>query len=176
MDPQLQELLDKQAIYEVLARWSRGLDRGDVDLMASVFHDDVVITQGGRHYDGVQDGIVPAADYVARHQRFTRHLHVNTNVLIELDGDVARCETYFAPSLVVNDNGVDRLLQYGGRHLDRMERRNGVWKIAQRLSIFEWRTLTDLYLDDRDGMVDTRMTRVGELGGKSEADPSYHIP
>jgi hypothetical protein len=57
-----------------------------------------------------------------------------------------------------------------------MERRNGVWKIAQRLSIFEWRTLTDLYLDDRDGMVDTRMTRVGELGGKSEADPSYHIP
>jgi hypothetical protein len=34
----LQSLADKQAIYEVLLRYCRGIDRIDMDLVRSAFH------------------------------------------------------------------------------------------------------------------------------------------
>ena len=43
-DSQLQELLDKQALYEVVARYCRGVDRADEELVRSAYHPDAIET------------------------------------------------------------------------------------------------------------------------------------
>jgi hypothetical protein len=53
----MQELLDKQAIYEVVLRYCRAVDRMDMDLLLSCYHED-----GIDHHTGFS-GV--AADYVA---------------------------------------------------------------------------------------------------------------
>ena len=44
MDAKLQELLDKQSIYEVLVRYCRGADRCDEAIIRSVYHDPLTTT------------------------------------------------------------------------------------------------------------------------------------
>ncbi len=39
-DAELQELIDRKRVYDVLTRYCRALDRCDVDLMRSVYWDD----------------------------------------------------------------------------------------------------------------------------------------
>ena len=41
-DPELQTLLDRQAIHDVLMRYSRGLDRHDRKVLESVYWPDAV--------------------------------------------------------------------------------------------------------------------------------------
>jgi hypothetical protein len=50
MEAKVQELLDKQEIYEVLMRYCRAIDRGDEPLMRSVYHPD------GIDHHGIFDG------------------------------------------------------------------------------------------------------------------------
>jgi ketosteroid isomerase-like protein len=178
-DARLQLLLDKEEIREVLVRWCQGIDRGDIELMSSVYHDDAVDSRGAHYYDHVN----PAPDYVARHERWKRHLHYAMNEQISVDGDVARCESYFMAHLVIEEDGADNLYQYGGRHFDRFERRAGVWKIANRLAILEWRTISPvIMLPDRTVPEYPALNALnggpqyGELGSKSKADPAYNIP
>lgn len=40
MSEGLQELLDRQAIYDVMMRYCRGVDRFDADLITSAYHPD----------------------------------------------------------------------------------------------------------------------------------------
>ena len=48
-DPELQTLLDRQAIHDVLMRYSRGLDRHDRKVLESVLAD--LKTRGERYPD-----------------------------------------------------------------------------------------------------------------------------
>ena len=53
---------------------------------------------------------------------------------IELNGDIAEVETYgFAAGREPSQTAL-----FGGRYLDRFERRNGVWKIARRTYVLDW--------------------------------------
>ena len=47
-DREVQELLDKQAIHEVMIRYCRGLDRMDAELVGSAYHPDAHDDHGGR--------------------------------------------------------------------------------------------------------------------------------
>src|SRR5262245_17777267 len=44
--PAVRVLLDKQAIQEVLARYCRGVDRADLELLRSVYHPDAIDNHG----------------------------------------------------------------------------------------------------------------------------------
>lgn len=177
----LRELADREAIRAVLAVWCRGLDRNDVELMSSAYHDDAVDERGSHRYDGVN----PAEDYVNRHKMWKRHLHFTTNEHIVLDGDSARCESYFMAQLVIDgDDGGEELHQYGGRHLDHFDRRAGQWRIANRLAILEWRTKSTLIpVPDKPypefpqlSSLATGSPQYGSMGARSTDDPSYHLP
>ncbi|GIX29798.1 MAG: hypothetical protein KatS3mg124_0270 [Porticoccaceae bacterium] len=95
MDPThsqaLRELLDRQAIWQVLQRLARGLDRLDVELVRSCYFDDAVDDHG--HYVGDPDGFIAWANETARQFRWTHHALTTHNC--ELAGDDAYCETYF---------------------------------------------------------------------------------
>lgn len=132
----VQALLDKQAITEILVRYCRGADRGDADLIAEAYHDDAIEDHGGT-FKG------PAADYVTMLRKVLPHAprmtHATTNLLIELDGDLARAESYiltFSRREEGEGEPFDSLTM--ARVIDRFEKRGGRWAIAHRRLAWEW--------------------------------------
>jgi hypothetical protein len=136
----LEERLDavesRQAITEVLYRYARGWDRRDVDAVRSCFWPE------SRHRHGVYDG--SSADFVAFGLSRTAHIkgarHAVTNVIIELDGDRALSECYFA-AIHHRPNGSgdgDEEYFVEGRFVDLFERRSGEWRIVRREGLNEF--------------------------------------
>jgi ketosteroid isomerase-like protein len=170
LDPRLQVLLDKEDIREVTYRFARGVDRHDWELIRSCYHDD------GVDCHGIFDG--PATEYVAWvtenvPKLATSTTHHVSNGLIDVQGDVAFCESYvLAAHRYVRDDGQRADFLCGARYVDRFERRDGRWRIAHRQLLWDW------VRDDRlDGEfeavgIDPSQLRFGEHG---PADGVYRI-
>lgn len=128
----LQALLDKDAIREVSLRYTRGIDRHDEELLRSAYHDDAKDDHGA--FIGSGSAFVEYANRVHT-QNWVCHQHYVTNQVIDLDGDTAHCESYFMATLKRADGICDFV---GGRYVDRIERRNDVWAVADRVCMVEW--------------------------------------
>src|SRR5258705_5078942 len=93
-DPEVQALLDKQAIRELVVRYFRGLDRCDAALIASTYHPNAVDQHGGgRTFNGAD--IAPGILAYSRELGVVKGSHHITNQTIHLDGDSASSESYF---------------------------------------------------------------------------------
>ena len=130
----LQALVDRVAITDLIYRYSRAVDRLDADLLRSVYWPD------GTDDHGIFTGSAP--DYVDWVMGFvggwiSTH-HDNTNILIELDGDVAYGECHWTGWYRRREGEqiVDQVS--AGRYLDRFERRDGEWRILQRVCVSDW--------------------------------------
>ena len=135
-DPRIQQLLDKQEIREVLARYCRGIDRLDAGLIASVYHSDAYDDHGT--YKGPAAGFV---EYVVPAlRRYASTMHFLGNCLVEIEGDSAKSETYcVAYHCSKPADGPETEMVAGVRYVDRFERReSGPWLIAHRTVVFEW--------------------------------------
>jgi hypothetical protein len=134
-DPGLQELLDRQAIGDVVLRYCRGIDRLDLELVRACYHPDATDDHGG--FVGTRDEYL---DWVAGMlDRFEGTMHVVANQLVELDGDAARSETYgvaYHWGEPADDHR--RNFTTGFRYVDRFERRGDEWRIAARVAVREW--------------------------------------
>jgi SnoaL-like domain len=128
MDP-VQELCDRQAIVDALHLYCRGVDRMDMALLRSIFHPDAV-----SHHPPYADG--PVEEFFASLERSAaeteRWTHSLTNTVIALAGDLANAESVFTS--IARTRTPDGLQDYlfVGRYLDRFERRNDEWRIAER--------------------------------------------
>lgn len=135
MDPRLQALLDKQEIEEVVLRYCRGIDRRDFDLVRSCYHSGAQDHHGS--FEGTVDEFVTWVDGLTSRYRWTTHLV--GNVLIDLaDDGVAACETYGVSLHRSDDPRPFMSVATGFRYVDRFERRDGAWRIADRTAIGEW--------------------------------------
>ncbi len=132
----LDRLLSKQAIAEVLYRRARAGDRADAELAHSCYH------PGATERHGVFDGLATEfIDVVS----FTRPKpgspikgmhHVVANILADFaTADEAFVESYHVAWCQMTD-GTDATI--GGRYLDRFARRDGRWAIVHRNVIFDW--------------------------------------
>ena len=138
MDPDVQRLLDRQAILDCLNRYVRGLDRHDDELVASAYHPDALDHHGS--FLGSPAEFIPWANELHAVDWSAHHHHLTTHTC-ELDGDVAHTETYCIGTFLRQDEPVvDR---GGGRYIDRLERRDGEWKIAAREVVIEWACAAD---------------------------------
>ena len=139
MDDQLIERLrriaDQAEIIECLHTYARAMDRFDRELARSVYHEDAIDDHG--NFRGPANEFIEWAMTVPGGQ--FRHQHYITNFNVELDGDQAHVESYYL--FVATDNDPSAPLKlYGGRYVDRFERRCGRWAIAARKLIPEWKT------------------------------------
>ena len=154
-EKQLSELLDKQAITEVITTYARALDRFDEDLLRTVFHPDSKHAHGfvGPSSDPSLpskpgepgDFVAYAYEVLGTHTRTHHHLG---NIMIEVDGDNAYAETYFSayhrmrakgdPLAASNAYDTEMDFLVGGRYIDRFQRRAGVWKISHRTGLTDW--------------------------------------
>ena len=67
------------------------------------------------------------------HLNCVAHSHQFTNILITVDGDTARSETYGDVTLrMIRDDGTPVDSRNLGRYVDWWERREGAWRIIQR--------------------------------------------
>jgi hypothetical protein len=137
-DQRLERLLAHQEITTVLYRYCRGIDRRDLDLVRSCYHPDAVDDHG--EYVGNVDGFI--AHVAANIGRFERTMHFVGNILIEIDaeGVGARTESYIIAHhhLRAGHGKPERDFLVWLRYVDDFERRNGEWRIANRVCVFEW--------------------------------------
>ncbi len=125
-------LMDRQAILDCLARHARGHDRHDGDLLTAAYHPDGIDEHG--------HAINPAPQYAewanSVHAAGSRlHTHNMTTHTCQIEGDIANCESFVLVGLLDNNGNTARLIS--GRYIDRIEKRDGQWKIALRRSIVD---------------------------------------
>lgn len=141
-DEQLQELWDKQTIHEVLMSYCRAIDRNDIDAFEDAYWPDAwddhglfkgPVTELVKLNRDLKDGDDP------HKMRWMTHNVCNEYVRIE--GDVAYSEASFIGIHGCEKDGVEQLYLLGGRYVDRFERRDGVWKIADRVVVCDWESM-----------------------------------
>ncbi|KHK93176.1 nuclear transport factor 2 family protein [Novosphingobium malaysiense] len=127
----VREQKDRQEIWDCLVRYARGLDRFDMELMASAYHPDAWDDHGLKSAGG-GDFCEWAIGFHGQIQ--TRHQHFIGNHSVELEGETAHAETYY---FFWGENLEGPPTLAFGRYLDRFEKRNGKWAIAYRRCITE---------------------------------------
>ena len=163
----LANLLDRQDILDCLIRFSRGMDRFDREMFLSAFHPDATIAAGP-----FVGGPVALCDWSFKlHEQGQTSTHHNLlNHSCEIDGEIAHTETYY---LFVGRNRDETNWIAGGRYIDRLERRDGEWKIALRTNAIEWSgmvpTLPIPFADVPD-------VNLNGAPSRAKADPSYRRP
>jgi hypothetical protein len=148
MDARLEMLLDKQAIEEVVMRYSRTLDWLDAEGQASCFWPDAEIDYG--FYSGNGDGWVPVVMQVELGT--LRRWHLCGGLLIAVEGNTASSECYgLTVSTAADDSGEKADSLFGGRYLDAWEKRDGEWRILKRRYALDFNYRLPHGLDDLAG-------------------------
>jgi hypothetical protein len=129
----IQRMLDKAEIRDVHLRYCRGVDRMDWDLVRSCYHLEATDDHGA--YKGGIDGFI--AWVSSGLPRFESTTHFTGNQLVEVDGDSAWAEhyarVYHRRGATFEAPAADLIVNV--RYVDRMERRDGEWRIASRVLI-----------------------------------------
>jgi hypothetical protein len=186
----LERLIAQQEIRDLCCRYARGADRVDVGVFTSVFWED-----GGYSQLYSDESIARIAEetigFMGKNFSCTQHL--NCNILVDfVDEDHATTEVYFrAFHLTKADLKSDEVLPLvgarrfaelshvdgnvyeivvGGRYLDHVERRDGVWKIKTRRLIFDYSTVRhSSTLLAGEGMTAFAAAKMA----RDQSDPSY---
>lgn len=142
-------LLARAEIHDRILGWTRGVDRKDWDLAASIFHPGAIDDHG--IYVGPVDGLIDALK--TRHAGIEMSMHFIGNVFIEFaDALTAAVESYclvwqrygledraaravISGGVDTSDQPIDMLMS--ARYVDRFALRDGAWKIDRRTTTFE---------------------------------------
>jgi len=187
----LERLMAQQEIKDLCCRYARGSDRVDDGIFKSTFWEDGGYSQlnSNEPIAKIPDGMI--SGFMGKHFSCTQHLHCN--ILVDfVDEDHATTEVYFqAFHLTKADLKSDELLPLvgarrfaelshvdgnvyeivvGGRYLDHVERRAGIWKIKTRRLIFDYSTVRhSSTLLAGEGMTAFGAARMA----RDQSDPSY---
>ncbi len=156
-DSDLEELVSRKNIHEVLTRYCRAIDRCDLELLRSVYWPDGIDDHGTFSGNAMEfaEVVIPAL-----RANFEVTMHAITNVHMEVAGDAAACECYviayhkfrgdhdktdqiFGSRYAAQSGWPDAAIMpqqffFGGRYLDRFERRGSEWRIIQRTVVMDW--------------------------------------
>lgn len=166
MEAQLQALLDKQAIIELVNTYCNAADRHDNVKFRQLYHEDA-IDDHGSFFKG------PAMEFIDKLPEIQgpmEILHHNvTTVNIKLDGNRAEGEVYILAFHKVQtpDGPLDLLI--GGRYFDKYEKRDGVWKFTHRAVVADWANLHQPSIVNLDNPI----IEGAYIGKPGPADPSY---
>jgi hypothetical protein len=165
MNKTIDEVLAEAAIRDVQMLYCRAVDRMDFELLRNCFHADAVADYG--FFVGGVDEFIAMAK--ASLDTFTRTTHFTGNQLIEVHGDGAWAEHYAVAThrCPADEKGPVRDFVTIVRYVDRMERREGDWRIAKRVLILDsWRT---------DPVGEAGYAPKAQLGQRDRSDASYSL-
>jgi hypothetical protein len=160
-------LMDRQAILDCIASHAHGHDRHDSAVITAAYHDDGFDEHGNAVNPGPEyaEWINPV--HAAGSQN---HLHNITTHTCEIDGDAAHAESYVLVTLLDHNGETARFIN--GRYIDRLEKRDGVWRIAVRRS-----TVEVMISADSSGLLHPMFREQGySKGTRDKRDLSYVRP
>ena len=130
LERRMREVVDRHEIWQVMQRYARGLDRVDRALARSCYWEDAIEDHGV--FIGVPEDFIDWADQTTLMYENTHHGIMNH--YCELDGDDAHAETYY---LFLGVAAQPPHFMSMGRYVDHFQRRNGEWRIANRVAVIE---------------------------------------
>lgn len=158
----LRAVADRQAIADQIYRYCRAMDRIDRELGYSIWHDGGTADYGADVFVGTGRDFV---DHVCvQHGQLLVHSHQVTNIVIDVDGDMAASEAYVTARLRMEREG--KLLQMVvlSRYLDRWSKRAGRWAIDHRTTVM-----------DMDEIREVTPMKQHDRGRRDPSDPSYAV-
>ena len=166
VEGKIQEILDKDAIRDLVNMYCRAADRHDHVLMRSLYHEDAYDDHGSFFKGRAMEFI----DLLPEIQKSMNILHHNvTTHNINLMGNNAEGETYIIAfhQVIADQNKYDVLI--GGRYFDKYEKREGVWKFSSRAVDADW-----AYVNDPTKVnLKHPMIEGANIGTTDDHDPSY---
>jgi hypothetical protein len=134
----VRDLCDRGAITDLVSRLGRWLDEkqfDDAQVLASLFTPDIVLeTPGGR-----SAGLAAAVEQARRRHTEERTQHVHTNVLIDLNGDMATVEANLIVTFVPRAAAPDIISQVGTRYSFNVIRTREGWRFSSIRDRLIWR-------------------------------------
>ena len=127
---QLQLLIDRAEISDLVNRYATGLDTHDWPLLRSIFTDEIDIDMSSIH---LRPTHVTADEWVESARilfaGFDATQHLSANHVHDVRGDEATCTSYMrAEHFVINDEG-ENYYTMGGYYVDELVRTADGWKI-----------------------------------------------
>lgn len=124
---------DQLAIEQLMQRWGLSRDQGRWEDLAGTFHPEGTISV--TWYAGDFSGFVEASKEMAKGSTKSKHL-IGTP-LIEISGDKALSETNITIMGRAEKGPLTLDVTSFARFFDRLEKRNGEWKLLERTAIYE---------------------------------------
>ena len=124
---------EREQIENHLARYCFAVDEGTADDIAALFWDDARLEFNGSHVG--RDAIRQCyADWIVRLRDPVDEIrHLLYVPLIDIEGDEATAATYVDADALTRRSG--RAVQLRACYRDRLARRDGEWRFAERLII-----------------------------------------
>lgn len=159
------ELVARDAISNILAQHSRGVDRAHLDLLAGAYHPGATVDYG--FFAGAA---LQLAEILANAQANTPPtLHRTSNMWIKVDGDHAVSESYVIA--YVEEPDTQRFVM--GRYLDRHSMREGRWALSHRSYVM------DANINRSNSVArpapSSNPSLFGPQGGKGASDPGLAL-
>jgi hypothetical protein len=147
----LSTLLDRDRIRDRIIRLARGEDRRDATAIGEAFWPDATTDFGifAGSFDEYLAWVVPGAPGIP----VTQHLLGQT--LIDLKGELALAETHVTAYHRVDFGTAEHDVVIAGRYLDRLAKRNGEWRIARRVMLYDWVRDHGVSVDREQGVLGT---------------------
>ncbi len=165
LTPSPAQVADRLAIQDVLHLHCRGLDRLDKEAIQCAYWPEAEVDYGS--YKGsahVFAELVVGA--LGQTYELTRHCLSNT--LVTFAGNSARSESSVNAGHLLQGSREEML--FYGRYLDRLEKRDGRWKILHRQVVMDW-SKRILVEDERNGEAFAALAK----GAHLDADPLYRF-
>lgn len=164
----LQALLDKDAIRDLVAQYSRSVDRQDFKLLRSLYAADAIEDDHGGLYCGPASGYVDWLEHAM--VRVENSAHMIHSHLIALENEIrAQGEVYLSGHTRLKlDHGGFEDLTHGMRYLDHYVKKEGRWLFARRTVIVDW-----LQAGPSQWAPDRPDTKDAQFGAPGSRDPSY---
>ena len=130
-------LEEKDAIRELIARYSFHIDRSDFDAWADTFTEDGVFEVSGlMRFEG-RSSIREFGNHIPKNERGqTGMMHYTMNQIIEVSGDTAKATCY----LLLVREGTPLQTDIAGRYEDELVKQGGRWLFKSRTAHFDYRS------------------------------------
>ena len=138
---ELQHVIEREAIRELLMRYFRGIDSADRDEVRRCFTDDVRAAYDGRTFvdgiDALMSSFLAFKNKASGQWIATTHFMGNLSYL-RLEDDCAETEAYAIAFLVTPGTPASMVAMRSLRYLDRMRKSEGRWRIRDRIHTLDW--------------------------------------
>jgi hypothetical protein len=164
---ELESFLEREKIRDCIGRLARGEDRRDAEIIRACYWPDSTSDYGVFFgtFDQYLAWVVPGSPVIPVTQ------HVLGQSIIDLKGGKALAETQVVSYHRVNMGEEERDTVIGGRYLDRVEKRDGQWRIAQRTMLYDWYQDFGLSIDWSKGVMGLPFS-AGHYSGRAVGDYS----